>query len=98
MTYLLLNAIFLLITAALLLALRKHFPKKSWLPTLFVMVLLTAVFDNLIIGTGIVAYDPTKISGFMVFLAPVEDFAYTVVAALLLPTIWNYFRRKSARD
>lgn len=57
--------------------------------TLLVLLVFTAVFDNLIIAAGIVAYDPAKISGIMIGIAPVEDFAYTVAAVLVLPTLWG---------
>jgi hypothetical protein len=36
-----------------------------------------------------VAYDPAKILGIMVGFAPVEDFAYAIVAIVLVPVIWN---------
>lgn len=57
--------------------------------TLIVLLVFTAVFDNLIIAAGIVAYDPAKISGIMIGIAPVEDFAYTLAAVLVLPTLWG---------
>lgn len=57
--------------------------------TLLVLLVFTAVFDNLIIGAGIVAYDPTKISGIFIGIAPIEDFAYTIAAVLVLPTLWG---------
>jgi lycopene cyclase domain-containing protein len=53
------------------------------------MLILTAVFDNLIILAGIVGYDETKILGISIGVAPIEDFAYTVVAVLLVPAIWK---------
>ena len=34
----------------------------------------TAIFDNLIIWSGLVAYDDSKILGMRIGLAPVEDF------------------------
>jgi lycopene cyclase domain-containing protein len=58
------------------------------------MLTLTAIFDNVIIGTGIVAYDQEKISGIMIGLAPIEDFAYTVLALALIPSLFNLFRTK----
>ena len=54
----------------------------------------TAIFDNVIIATGIVAYDHEKISGIMVGVAPIEDFAYTVLAIVLVPSLFNFFRTK----
>ena len=50
---------------------------------------MTAVFDNLIIMAGIVDYDPAKILGIYIYQAPVEDFFYAVLAAILVPTLWN---------
>ncbi|NBR77699.1 MAG: lycopene cyclase domain-containing protein, partial [Microbacteriaceae bacterium] len=52
----------------------------SW--TLLVMCLVTLIFDNVIVGLGIVDYDSDKISGLLLGLVPVEDFAYTVVSVL----------------
>jgi len=52
------------------------------------VLVLTAVFDNIMIGVGLVDYDPALISGLFVGIAPVEDFAYPVAAALLLPALW----------
>lgn len=57
--------------------------------TLIVLLVFTAVFDNLIIAAGIVAYDPAKISGVFIGIAPIEDFAYTLAAVLVLPTLWG---------
>jgi lycopene cyclase domain-containing protein len=65
--------------------------RRQWLvvlKTLWPMLLMTAIFDNLIIWSGIVAYDPQNISGIKIGLAPIEDFAYTVAAVLLVTTVW----------
>lgn len=93
MTYLELNAIFLAIAAIpALLVLRG----RQWLTVLKVlapMLVLTAIFDNLIIATGIVDYDSENISGIKIGVAPIEDFAYTIAAVLLITTIWHWFGR-----
>jgi lycopene cyclase domain-containing protein len=47
-----------------------------------------------IIGTGIVAYDAEKISGIKIGVAPIEDFAYTVLAIVMVPSLFNFFRTK----
>jgi hypothetical protein len=46
------------------------------------------VFDNFIVGSGIVAYDPALLSGVFIGFAPIEDFAYTLVGAVLIPLTW----------
>ena len=61
---------------------------------LAVLLVLTAVFDSVIVGTGIVAYDPARILGLRIGAAPVEDFAYPVVAALALPALWALLGRR----
>ena len=55
---------------------------------LVVLLVLTVVFDNVIVGTGIVAYAPTRISGALIGVAPIEDFAYPIAAAFGLPALW----------
>jgi lycopene cyclase domain-containing protein len=62
---------------------------------------MTAVFDNLIILAGIVSYDESKLSGIKVLVAPIEDFAYTLVLVPLIALVQSYFlqwqsRRKSS--
>jgi lycopene cyclase domain-containing protein len=87
-TYLNLNLLFV---AASLLALLLV-PKNRWpayLVGLVPMVIMTAVFDNLIVGSGIVAYDPNKITGLMVGAVPIEDFAYTIAAVAIVPSVWS---------
>jgi lycopene cyclase domain-containing protein len=61
------------------------------------MLILTAVFDNMIIGFGLVDYDSDLISGVRIGVAPIEDFAYTVLAMVLIPVAWSWgewFSRK----
>ncbi len=55
-----------------------------------VMLILTAVFDNMIIGFGLVDYDPALISGVRIGVAPIEDFAYTVLAMIVVPVVWAW--------
>ena len=56
--------------------------------TLVVMLITTAVFDNVIIGVGLVAYDPSTLVGVFLGNAPVEDFAYTIAGVMILPALW----------
>ncbi|MFB2585041.1 lycopene cyclase domain-containing protein [Herbiconiux liukaitaii] len=56
--------------------------------TLAVLLAMTAVFDNIMIGVGLVGYEPSLISGAFVGIAPLEDFAYALAVAVLLPSLW----------
>jgi small toxic polypeptide LdrA/B/C/D len=59
-----------------------------------VLVLLTAVFDSIIVATGIVAYDDDRRLGWTIALAPVEDFLYPLSGVLLLPAVWTFALRR----
>lgn len=92
MTYWMLNVAFLGIVAVVALAAIIFRRAPRWravglaaLP----LLILTAVFDNVLVGTGIVGYDPALISGARVGVAPLEDFAYAIAALVLLPSVWS---------
>ncbi|WJH23687.1 lycopene cyclase domain-containing protein [Pseudarthrobacter defluvii] len=103
MSYWALNAVFLLaaLAAGTAAAVRlKHRSRKVALAAAggaaVVVLVLTAVFDNLMIAFGLFTYAPEMISGVKVGLAPLEDFAYPVAAVLLLPGLWILLERRSA--
>ncbi|PYY33977.1 lycopene cyclase domain-containing protein [Curtobacterium sp. MCPF17_011] len=52
------------------------------------LLVMTCVFNNVIVGLGIVAYDPALVLGARIGLFPVEDLAYSIGAVLLLPSSW----------
>lgn len=91
-TYSLLNGIFLLLIASICVGLRLwpwQESKKAWGVSLVVLLVLTAVFDSCIIAADIVDYDGAKILGWFIGKAPIEDFAYALGAAVLVPTLWH---------
>lgn len=95
-TYLLLNILF--IAAVCLIArIRPRKPGKALTATFIILMALTAVFDNLIVGMSIVGYDPGKILGIKLGVAPIEDFMYAVLAVLLVPVIWHRLGRTHAK-
>jgi lycopene cyclase domain-containing protein len=92
MTYWLINIPFLLVAALVLgAALGRGVAPRAlpWVISAAMMMTLTAVFDNAIIGTGLVAYDSELLSGVMIGLAPIEDFAYTGAALMMIPALWH---------
>ncbi|KQO99727.1 lycopene cyclase domain-containing protein [Leifsonia sp. Leaf264] len=60
--------------------------------TVVVLFALTAVFDNVMIAVGLMVYSDGR-SGIDIGLAPIEDFAYPLAGALLLPSIWVLLSR-----
>jgi lycopene cyclase domain-containing protein len=95
MTYWLLNAVFLapVIVVAVLAARRVRWAAIGL--TAALLLVMTAVFDNIMIGVGLVDYDPRFISGVFIGIAPLEDFAYALAAIVGLPSVWHLLARRS---
>lgn len=55
--------------------------------TAIVLLLLTAVFDNVMIAAGLFDYPAEHLSGIRIGLAPLEDFAYPLCAAFGVPAV-----------
>jgi lycopene cyclase domain len=94
MSYPLLTIIVLGIFMVYAILMRRWLSVKPLSYAAILMFTLTAIFDNVIIGTGIVAYDEDKLLGLKIFYAPIEDFAYAAVALVLVPSLFNFFRTK----
>ncbi|MEO0049295.1 MAG: hypothetical protein RL556_627 [Actinomycetota bacterium] len=97
MTYLLLNLVFTLIATIFVFALRSKLSRQVSVSAMLWLALMTLVFDNFIVGAGIVSYDPSKILNFKLLYAPVEDFGYLVVAVFLVPALWALAERRTKR-
>ena len=66
-----------------------HRPVLPALAVTFVaLFVVSVVFDNVMIGVGLVGYSRDLISGAFLGVAPLEDFAYVIGAVLLLPALW----------
>jgi lycopene cyclase domain-containing protein len=105
MTYLLLCAAFLIAALAVLaLSLGRRsgrgIPSRSAAAiglAALALLILTAVFDNVMIGVGLFAYDPAHTSGLAIGQAPIEDFTYPLAAVILLPALWSLLRPRRRR-
>lgn len=60
-----------------------------------VLVVLTAVFDNIMIAVDLFTYPEHNISGIRIGLAPIEDFSYPLCAAFLVPAVWTLLTPRS---
>jgi lycopene cyclase domain-containing protein len=79
---------------ALFLLFRKRLNLRALGLAATLTLLMTLVFDNLIILVGIVGYDEALISGVKLGVAPIEDFSYTLVGLVLIPLTWELLGRK----
>lgn len=96
-TYLILNCLFI-IALCLLLRIRPHRLSKPWLIMFVSLIVMTAIFDSIIVGLSIVEYNQEKILGLSVGLAPIEDFFYAILAAIIVPVIWNRLNVKKQKQ
>jgi lycopene cyclase domain-containing protein len=62
---------------------------SSWAAATIALVVLTAVFDNIMIAAGFFDYSDAGISGIRLVLMPIEDFFYPIAGALLLAGVWQ---------
>jgi len=100
MIYWALNAFFLGAVAIVAIATLVSRRAPRWLAVLIaagILLIFTAIFDNVLIGLGFVGYNRTLISGVFIGHAPIEDFAYTIAAVVLLPSLWTLLTRKPRR-
>lgn len=73
----------------LALRIRPRMPSRAWWFTLVVLLIMTAVFDAMIIGFGVVDYNSAKLLGLFVGNVPIEDFFYAVLAVMIVPVLWR---------
>jgi lycopene cyclase domain-containing protein len=92
-TYPLIVLPFVVVTVLATLATRGHprFRERMASSGLLALVLvaLTLVFDNLMIAIDLFTYPAEHLSGLRLGLAPVEDFAYPLCAAFLVPAVFT---------
>jgi lycopene cyclase domain-containing protein len=96
-TYVILSVVVLALVALATVPTVRRLPKRPILLTGLVLIALTVVFDNIIVGVGLVDYDEDLILGVRMPIAPVEDLAYTVGAVMLVPALWTWLARLDRR-
>lgn len=98
MTYFLINIPFVLVTVIVTLATLRHprFGRRMAASAVAaaVLVVLTAVFDNVMIAVGLVVYPEDMLSGLRIGVAPLEDFSYPLCAAFLVPAVYTLLERR----
>ena len=90
--YLLLNiavmAIVALAAAAIMLPFRVVTNRRGLL-LIATLLVITVIGDNVIISLHLVDYDTRHILGVYLGQAPLEDFSYALLAAILVPVLWE---------
>lgn len=93
MSYAALAGLFLLppLAVTALTVLLRRPGRRWWLltaGTIAVLLVLTIVFDTVMVAVDLFRYDHSLLSGWMIGIVPVEDLAWPVAAGLLLPSLW----------
>ncbi|NMA77797.1 MAG: lycopene cyclase domain-containing protein [Actinomycetales bacterium] len=93
MSYAALAGLFLIgpmLITALAVTLRR--PGRRWWAitagTIAALLVMTAVFDSLMIAADLFRFDQSQLLGPRIGLAPIEDLAWPLAAGLLLPSAW----------
>lgn len=102
MTYLGLAALCVLASAgvAAYATVRRGLTARWWAVTgvtIAVLLVLTVVFDSLMITADLFRFDDASLVGIRLWRAPVEDLAWPLAAGLLLPSLWALLTREEAR-
>jgi len=97
-TYLILDAIVLATILAVMLRSPVKLSLKRVGLLLAVLLVLTAIFDSLMIAAGLFAYSSEKILGLSIGKAPLEDFAYTIAASIFVPYVWIRSKRRDDQN
>jgi lycopene cyclase domain-containing protein len=97
-TYFLINIPFVIVTVIVTLATvrRPRFGRRMAASAVaaVVLVILTAIFDNVMIAVGLVVYPEDMLSGLRIGVAPLEDFSYPLCAAFLVPAVYTLLARR----
>lgn len=90
MTYLLISLPFLLVATIVMVLRWKRFRRQGAVVgiVLAIVLILTVIFDNLMIAFGNVAYGEEHNLGIYLGLVPIEDLFYPVFATLIITAFW----------
>lgn len=103
MSYLALAVVFLIpaLAVAAFATWRCRLSARWWAATaatIVVLLVLTIVFDSLMIAADLFRFDEEQLTGLRVGLAPVEDLMWPVAAGLLLPSMAALLDRACGGD
>ncbi|WP_182354221.1 lycopene cyclase domain-containing protein [Flaviflexus huanghaiensis] len=92
MTYAGVATLFVLASAAIAVyaSVRMRLGKRWWAATgltITVLVVLTIIFDSVMILSDLFRYDDSHLLGIKLWHAPIEDLAWPVAAGFLLPSL-----------
>lgn len=91
--YIILNLAVLSAISVLLIFSNTKINLRRFIKTAAVLVIMTIVFDNIMISLNLFEYNTNYILGLYIGKAPVEDFVYSIVAAIIVPFVWEHIKQ-----
>ncbi len=92
--YLVLAISLVVVSILILVRLRTSLPNPKVLFIIgCVLLLAMLIFDTYLTKLPIVMYNNSSILGIRIGTIPIEDFSYLIAAVLLVPALFEYFRR-----
>ena len=88
-TYLIVNLIFIAVAAVVFFLFKGAISYTRILIVMAGLLILTAIFDSILIHFNLFGYASNRILGVHLWLAPIEDFAYPIVAAIVVSLLWE---------
>ncbi|STC69217.1 lycopene cyclase domain-containing protein [Corynebacterium pilosum] len=90
MTYLLISLPFLLVAIIVCARRWRRYPRQGAVTAIVLatVLILTVIFDNLMIAFGNVAYGEDQNLGIYLGLVPIEDLFYPIFAGLIITAVW----------
>jgi lycopene cyclase domain-containing protein len=70
--------------------------RATWL-VLAIMLVLTLIFDALLVHIPIVQYADATLSGFSLWGIPIEDFSYTLATVFISISCVHFFQNRNER-
>lgn len=90
MTYVAISLPFLIAAAIIAILRWRTYPRQASVVciVLTVVLILTVIFDNIMIAYGNVAYGDEHNLGIYLGLVPIEDLFYPIFAGLIITAVW----------
>lgn len=95
-SYILMNVVFVVFAMILVLLLKVVLSKRALVISSCLLLGCMLVFNTYLTALPIVRYNSERIIGWRLGTIPLEDFAYLVVALVLTPSVYIYFKKRIA--
>lgn len=94
-SYVIMNIVFMIFALLLVLRLKTTLNRRAILLSSSILFGCMLVFNTYLTALPIVRYNSERILGWRLGTIPFEDFAYLIVAIVLVPSIFAYLKKRT---